>query len=217
MLNTTQKTLPYDLLSNFLTHSYFDLLEKFYIYYKHSSDTTHAKRLLQSLQSFLFIFQNNPKHLDTLQHQIFDYYPHQLTKDTVFPIKNKTSFRKIRIAYNQSILQLPLSPQELTLHNTKLIHNYYALIFSNFTKHPTIPKLFTAASADVFILEMWKYYVSILLANKNHKGLMTHLTHFNSKKFRISNELSEHVLKQIYTLPPSQDLDTFKNHMQQLL
>lgn len=149
-----------DLMANFLTHSYFNLLEKYLYYIQHPTDTSARQSILQATQSFLFMFTNNPHGHATLKKCIFDYY-----KPYDELIANKTlrfqRLSRIRKTYSRTLLKLQTDDSYLSA-NTYLIHNYYYTLFSYFKKSGDIPSLLKASTVESFIAETKKLKLSLL-------------------------------------------------------
>ncbi|MGL4797881.1 MAG: hypothetical protein ACRCWY_00585 [Cellulosilyticaceae bacterium] len=152
--------IPCDLLANFLTHSYLNVLEKYLYYIKHPNDSDALQGILQATGSFLFIFSNNPHASSLLDSQIFTYYMPS-TSFTTSKSQKKQTLVHSRKAYTKTLRKLPASHSYATA-NKKLIHHYYDTLFSQFTTPPSLPPLFRADNAQTFVSEVKKLRFTLL-------------------------------------------------------
>lgn len=170
-MSLPHRFITFDLLSNFLTHAYLDLLES--LYNKEEPLTSSSQvspDFIKSLKSFHFIFQNNTRHLIILQQQVFDYFqPYRyLSKDQIinhqrlnrpesykpFAITNYSlNFTNLRKQYSKQItplrksLNYPLWKQ----YNIDFLHMHRNLIYHSFKNEASLPDLLKASTAEEFV------------------------------------------------------------------
>lgn len=154
MTSPCSSHIPCDLLANFLTHSYFNLLEQHFSYIKHPKDTRNIQSLLKATQSFLFIFNQNPHSLALLDNYIFTYYK-SYTELTSSRLIKPHSLLRVRKNYSKALLKAS-SNQDAYHCNESFIHLYYTTIFSYFSSESDLPSLYTVSRADTFVDEVKK-------------------------------------------------------------
>lgn len=169
----THHEQPIDLRSNFLTHSYFTLLEQWALYCKHTPLAPPSRSLIQSLQSFLFITQNNTAHVQKLSNLLFNNYtPYMsLSLNQIYKLeqthsaagaryfigcKYKISFPILYKNYSKQFLKLKKNHHFEEIHtlNTSFIHLHRNLIYTYFAQEDQLPELFKISTAEDFIKEV---------------------------------------------------------------
>lgn len=170
MTVTPKEEVPYDLLSHFLTHSYFNLIEKM------ASSNSHT--INQPIASFLFTCTHNTQHTHILQRQVFDHYidstslsPTETLKHELkynpsgakifYPIRNNLSFRNLRKVYSKRVLKLKLNQNKelLTAYNVAYIHLHQSLIYATVHDHHKQYLPITSLNqAQLFIDNLSNYY-----------------------------------------------------------
>ncbi len=183
---TTRRDTSYDLLSNFLTRSFLDLVEKFHIYLRHPADHTHDLALQQAIQSFLFLYQSNPLNTHLLDTQIFTLLPEIHTSTpSRSALSHLTSFRKAKARY---VKQFSSSDEKTALKcNQQLLTTYYTIIHMHQKK--TVPPLFLTTTANDFILSLWEFYLTSHLSAPSTLLLTYYMNQFFSKNFDIAPSL----------------------------
>ena len=170
---------PVDLRSNFLTHSYFTLLEQWALYCKDTPLDPPSRSLIQSLQSFLFITQNNTAHVQKLSQLLFNNYtPYTpLSLNQIYKLeqvrsaagahyfigcKYKISFPILYKNYSKQFLKLKKNHhlEEIPTLNTSFIYLHRNLIYYYFDEEYNLPHLFKISNAEYFIKE-----VKLILSN----------------------------------------------------
>lgn len=164
---------PVDLRSNFLTHSYFNVLEKWAIYSKKASIHEPSRSLLQTLQSFLFICQNNTSKAYKLNTLLFnEYTPYiKLSSSQIYKAelarypegakyfsacKYKLSFPTLYKNYSKQFIKLKKSHQYEAIKalNISFIHLHRNLVYSYFDEEAHVPHLFKISNSEDFIKEV---------------------------------------------------------------
>lgn len=164
---------PIDLRSNFLTHSYLTVLEKWALYSKKVPAHEPSRSLLQTLQSFLFIYQNNTSNVQKLNTLLFsEYIPYEhLTPSQIYKAeflrtpegakyfshcKYKLSFPILYKNYSKQFLKLKKAHcyEEIKMLNTSFIHLHRHLVYSYFPEEGHLPHLFKVSDSDAFIKEV---------------------------------------------------------------
>lgn len=160
MFSLCPSQAPCNLLANFLTHSYLNLLDQYLLYTKHSSKISNIQALLQATQSFLFMFNKNPDGLSFLDISIFSHY---LSYDELFSINRRkvVHLSKIRRNYSHALLKSS-SHDTLLDSNATFIQRYYTTLFSSFDTLQEVPLLFTLSTAESFISEVKNIRHSLL-------------------------------------------------------
>ncbi len=166
----TQST--YNIYSNFLTHSYLNVLEKWSLYEHHgcSVNTPSYAELIKSIQDFIFILQTSRHSPSYLQAYIFNYLPTMLYTNksnlfndlahsypeafSVFHLpKTKLNLKLLKKHYLHTLNKLSKSNQINLINdcNIILINIYHFILYSSFKKEKSIPAFFLASTAEDFI------------------------------------------------------------------
>lgn len=164
---------PIDLRSNFLTHSYFTVLEQWAFYCKNKLIAPPSRSLIQSLQSFIFITQNNTSHVQKLSNLLFtNYTPFKpISINQIYKLeqmhspngaryfigcKYKLSFPILYKNYSKQFLKLKKNHhyEEISILNQSFIHLHRNLIYAYFKREADLPLLFKISNTEDFITEV---------------------------------------------------------------
>jgi hypothetical protein len=172
-----------DLFSNFLTHSYFLLLEHYNSYHPPGDDEAILlyTPFVQSIKSFIFILQTSKNTINSLDEQIFKHYlPYtHMSKSQILKYMYKE--------YPEGCCALRLSKSHLTLKrarkcylkavavykkqhnytqiaacNIAFIKLYFCIIYHHFPDFSELPELLKASDATSFCLQIYSYHLRYL-------------------------------------------------------
>lgn len=226
--------IPHHLLSNFLTHSYFDLLEQLcQTPTLINSEAPYSKDFMKSLKSFIFIFQNNSRNTKILQESVFKYYQpyketslHEISKLLLSeeyrpyaffsPQKRNLTFENIRKTYHKTIRNTTNTP-DYTLWNEcniSFIKLHRQLVYCQFSSITTLPLMLQAPTAKDFILKAWLYAIDSLLSAKAYDLLLSTVHSFYKHPFESSPYLLTYLHQQVDTLNKEDaTLSSFKHNL----
>lgn len=173
------KTLPtYNIYSNFLTHSYFNVLEKWSFYEQRGCKihSTSYNELIKSIQSFIFILESSRHSSSYLQAYIFDYLPtipytnrsvlfNDLARSypealSVFHLpKTKLNLKLLKKCYLHTFNKLSKNARTDLIQdcNIILINLYYFILYIPFKKQKNSPAFFLAPTAEDFITLVYDF------------------------------------------------------------
>ncbi|MGL6174119.1 MAG: hypothetical protein ACRC1P_05870 [Cellulosilyticaceae bacterium] len=215
--------IPFDLLSNFLTHTYLDTLEQLCHHCDYPIDESiPPSQLIKSLKSFLFIFQNNTRNLTTLQQQVFNYfepYTYRNKADILIEetltnpqgahifcaSKRSLHIHTLRKIYSKNILSLRKHP-DYTLwqnYNIAFLHIHRNLVYHRFEEEASIPKLLCASTANDFITCVWEQYLYYLLSTHNYEDLLGAIKMLSQSSLSTSSTVLNYLQIELENLPPS--------------
>lgn len=179
---------PIDLRSNFLTHSYFTVLEKWALYVKNTPTHEPSRSLLQTLQSFLFIYQNNTSNVLKLNALLFnEYTPYiKLPSSQIYKTellrypegakyfsscKYKLSFPILYKNYSKQFLKLKKNHQYegIKALNISFIHLHRNLVYSYFDEEVHVPQLFKVSNSEDFIEEVKSLHTQLKSVHTQYK------------------------------------------------
>lgn len=168
-----QHEQPIDLRSNFFTHSYFSVLEEWALFCSNPYASSPSRSLIQALQSFLFITQNNTAHVQKLSLLLFtNYTPFEsIPLNHIYKFeykrspqgahyfvecKYKLSFPTLYKCYSKHFLKLKKNHlyEKIPLLNESFIHLHRNLIYSYFESEEVLPLLFSISNLEDFITEI---------------------------------------------------------------
>ncbi|MEF9958898.1 MAG: hypothetical protein RR090_03340 [Niameybacter sp.] len=172
MYSSLHSNHPLDLLSYPLTYTYFSLIDQ-YIRFTKNSSTVSPKSLVHTLQSFLFLYDDNPRNIKKLNALAFnEFIPYTpiassglyKSEITEFPeggkyylaCKYKLSFPILYKVYSKQFLRLKKlhAPAEVILLNHSFVHLHRRLIYAAFPDESSLPTLFKLTDADAFVNEV---------------------------------------------------------------
>lgn len=221
MPSPTSPFIPFDLLSNFLTHTYLDTLEQLCHHCDYPIDeSTPPSKVIKSLKSFLFIFQNNTHNLTSLQQQVFDYFePYTyktktdiLTEETLTnpqgayifcTSKRSLNINTLRKIYSKNILSLRKHP-DYTIwqnYNIAFLHIHRNLVYHRFKEEASIPKLLCASTANDFITCVWEQYLHYLLSTHNYEDLLAATKMLSQSSLNTSSTILTYLQNELESLP----------------
>lgn len=221
MPSKTSPFIPFDLLSNFLTHTYLDTLEQLCQHdHYHIDESMPPNQLIKSIKSFLFIFQNNTRNLVTLQQQVFDYFePYAYkTKANILIEEARTNpegthifctskrpltINNLRKIYSKNILSQKKHPDYLLWknYNIAFLHLHRNLVYHRFTEDASIPKLLRASTANDFITCVWEHYLHYLIVTQNYDDLLSAIQALSHSSLTSSYTILNYLKTQLNTLP----------------
>lgn len=172
-----------DLFSNFLTHSYFLLLEH-YDFYCQQGDTSEILSyppFIQSIKSFMFILQTSKNTISSLDEQIFKHYlPYTyMTKPQILRYmyekypegscalhlsKSHLTLKRAKKAYLKaiSIYKKQHNYSQITACNIAFIKLYLCIIYHHFPDVSELPDLLKTNDATSFCLQISSYHLRYL-------------------------------------------------------
>lgn len=227
MPSSTSPYIPFDLLSNFLTHTYLDTLEQLCQYGEYDlQQSIPPSQLIKSLKSFLFIFQNNTHTITTLQQQVFDYFQPYSYKTKLniireenlanpegthifYSSKRSLNIHNIRKVYSKNILLLKKNPNYTTWQNYNIafLHIHRNLVYHRFKEEASIPKLLFASTADDFIQCVWEQYLHALLITQDYEALLSAIQALSHSSLSSSSVILSYLKTQLKLLPASSSKD----------
>ena len=174
---------PIDLRSNFFTHSYFNVLEEWALFCSNPHLSTPSRSLIQALQSFLFITQNNSSYVQQMSILLFSHYTsfEWIPLNQVYKVehrrspqgahyfaecKYKLSFPTLYKCYSKHFLKLKKNHHydKIPLLNESFIHLHRSLIYSYFESEDTLPLLFNTSNLEDFIAEVKNILIQLDVA-----------------------------------------------------
>ncbi|WP_069998277.1 hypothetical protein [Cellulosilyticum sp. I15G10I2] len=167
-----------DLFSNFLTHSFFSLLEQCYLY--ELSKLEHplpiSNELTKAIKSFLFILKTSKDSMALLEKQIFTYYMpyHYRTKSQILNYmylhysegahylslsKSHLTLPRAKKGYMQVVSRLKKHHEydKITACNIAFIKLYLAIIYHSFPTASQLPDIFRVYTAEDFSKQLSHY------------------------------------------------------------
>lgn len=174
---------PIDLRSNFFTHSYFNVMEEWVFFCSYPSASSPSRSLIQALQSFLFIAENNTDYVQQMGILLFSQplpfkniplYHIYKSESKYYPqgahyfkeCKYKLSFPTLYKCYSKNFLKLKKNHfyDKIPLLNESFIRLHRNLIYSYFESEGTLPLLFKASNLDDFIKEIKNILIELDVA-----------------------------------------------------
>lgn len=172
MYSALYSSHPLDLLSYPLTYTYFSVIDHYIRFIKEPTSVPH-KSFVRTLQSFLFLYEDNPKNIQKLNNFAFAEQvpyeciaPSQLYRleTSLYPegaqyystCKYKLTFPMLYTTYSKQFIKLKKAhaTQEVFHLNRSFLHLQKRLVYSNFHDETLLPTLFKVTDAESFIKEI---------------------------------------------------------------